>query len=211
MTYLDVWRSGTSLLYSCKAAFWIQETPPRLSDVECSVILRSVFAIGNALAYLLFFWECATPPHVQVRHTTWLSFTRPSPALVLQVTNAGVRRPGYEARVCRLLILNIRWKRSPFHWRALQTGRGIACYQELCTACFCLTIGRFWFGIKMMTGVVYSLQMLILWYWLQLMQKETWKTRPSIAWYVNWWTHCGTGVCHQASEEEYQTTWPDES
>jgi len=23
--------------------------------------------------------ECATPPHVQVCHTTWLSFTRPSP------------------------------------------------------------------------------------------------------------------------------------
>jgi len=41
--------------------------------------------------------ECATPPHVQVRHWTWLSFTRPSPMLVLQVTNAGVRKPGYEA------------------------------------------------------------------------------------------------------------------
>ena len=43
--------------------------------------------------------ECATPPHVQVRRTTWLSFTRPSPALVLQATNAGARRPGYEARL----------------------------------------------------------------------------------------------------------------
>jgi len=33
----------------------------------------------------------ATPPHVQVRHTTWLSFTTPPPAfaVVLQVTNAG--------------------------------------------------------------------------------------------------------------------------
>jgi len=70
---------------------------PRLSDVERSVVLWSVFAIGRALAYLLFFRECATPPHVQVRHTTWLSFTRPSPALVLQATNAGARRPGYEA------------------------------------------------------------------------------------------------------------------
>ena len=28
-----------------------------------------------------------------------ISFSRPSPALILQVTNAGVRRPGYEARV----------------------------------------------------------------------------------------------------------------
>jgi len=99
MTYLDVWRSGTFLLYSCKAGFWIQETLPRLSDVERSVVLRSVFAIGSALAYLLFLWECATPPHVQIRHTMWLSFTVPSPALVLQATNAGVRRPGYEARV----------------------------------------------------------------------------------------------------------------
>jgi len=36
---------------------------------------------------------------------TWLSFTRPSPTLVLQATNAGVRRPGYEASTvagCRL-------------------------------------------------------------------------------------------------------------
>jgi len=70
---------------------------PRLSDVKCSIVLQSMFAIGRALTYLLFFWECATPPHVQVHHTTWLSFTRPSPALVLQATNAGVRRPGYEA------------------------------------------------------------------------------------------------------------------
>ena len=97
MTYLDVWRSGTFLLYSCKAAFWIQETSLRLCDVEHSVVLRSVFAIGSAIAYLRFFRQCATPPHVQVRHTTWLSFTRPSPALVLQATNAGARRPGNEA------------------------------------------------------------------------------------------------------------------
>ena len=97
MTYLYVWRSGTFLLYSCKAAFWTQETLPRLSDVERSVVLRSVFAIGSTLTYLLFLQECATPPHVQVHHTMWLSLTRPPPTLVLQATNAGVRRPGYEA------------------------------------------------------------------------------------------------------------------
>jgi len=57
MMYLDVWRSGTF--------FWTQETPLRLSDVERSVILRPIFAIGSAFAYLLFFHECATPPHVQ--------------------------------------------------------------------------------------------------------------------------------------------------
>jgi len=56
MTYLDAWRSGTFFLYSCKAAFLIQETSPiaRLSDVERSVVLQPVFAIGSALAYLLF-------------------------------------------------------------------------------------------------------------------------------------------------------------
>jgi len=85
-----------------QAAFWIQETSLRLSDVECSVILRSVFVIGSAIAYLLFFRECATPPYVQVHHTTWLSSTRPSPALVLQVTNAGTRRTGYKATVTHL-------------------------------------------------------------------------------------------------------------
>jgi len=66
-------------------------------NVEHSVVLRSVFAISSALAYLRFLQECTTPPHVQVRHTVWLSFTRPSPTLVLQATNAGARRPGYEA------------------------------------------------------------------------------------------------------------------
>ena len=88
-----------SFCTAVKRLFWIQETLLRLSDVERSVVLRSVFAIGSALAYLLFFQECATPPLVQVRHTTWLSFTRPSPALVLQATNAGARRPGYEATI----------------------------------------------------------------------------------------------------------------
>ena len=91
VTYLDMWRSGTFLLYSCKASFWTQEKLSRLSDVEHSVVLRSVFSISSALTYLQFFRECATPPHVQVHHC------RPSPTLVLQVTNAGVRRPGYEA------------------------------------------------------------------------------------------------------------------
>ena len=72
MTYLDVWRSGTFLLYGCKVAFCIQETSPRLSDVKCSVILQSLFAIGSALTCLLFFRECATLPQVKV-HFMWLT------------------------------------------------------------------------------------------------------------------------------------------
>ena len=59
----------------CTAVKWLlnPRKSPRLSDVERSVILRSVFAISTTLAYLLFTAiqkERATPPHVQVRHTT---------------------------------------------------------------------------------------------------------------------------------------------
>ena len=53
-----------------------------------------MFAIGSALAYLLFFRECATPPHVQVHDLVLPGLL---PALVLQATNAGMRRPVYEA------------------------------------------------------------------------------------------------------------------
>jgi len=63
--------SGTFLLYSCKAAFWIQEMSPRLSDVERSVVLQSVFAIHSTLTYLCLFQVCPTPPHIQVCHCTW--------------------------------------------------------------------------------------------------------------------------------------------
>jgi len=69
------------------------------SDVKRSVILRSVFVISSTLANLLFFWECATPSYVQVHHTTWLSFTRPFPVLVLQVTTLG--REGLGTRLVR--------------------------------------------------------------------------------------------------------------
>ena len=48
------------------------------------------------------FWECVTPPHAVhpicqhvIAHD---KFTRPSPSLALKLTNAGVRKPGYEAK-----------------------------------------------------------------------------------------------------------------
>jgi len=50
---------------------------------------------------LAVFWECVTPPHIHPtsRYMSLhvISLTRPSPVLALQVTNAGVNRPGYEA------------------------------------------------------------------------------------------------------------------
>jgi len=61
--------------------------------MSCSVILRSGFAISITLAYLLNVPCLHTSRYI----TAQLSLTRPSPALVLQATNAGVRRPGYEA------------------------------------------------------------------------------------------------------------------
>ena len=36
-------------------------------------------------------------------------FTRPSPTLVLQATNTGVRRPGYEAVTCMLVLIKELW------------------------------------------------------------------------------------------------------
>jgi len=104
MTYLDVWRSGTFLLHSCKAAFWTQESLPRLSDVKCSVVLQSVFVIGSALIVFPGMCHSSTHPGMSL-HV--ISFTRPFPALVLQVTNAGVRRPGYEANKALLLCWSV--------------------------------------------------------------------------------------------------------
>ena len=60
--------------------------------------------------------ECTTPPHVQIRHTTWLSFTRPSPALVLQATNTGVRKPGYEATIKVLITATTWYNTSTYVW-----------------------------------------------------------------------------------------------
>ena len=98
LMYLDVWRSGTAHSF-CRAVKRFSESKEHRQDCLMSSTQHStsVFAIGSTLTYLLFFWECATPPHVQIHHCTSLSFTRPSPALVLQVTNVGVRRPGCEA------------------------------------------------------------------------------------------------------------------
>ena len=77
---VDVWRSGTFFLYSCKRLSKTKERSPRLPlpDVERLVAPWSVFAIGSTLTYSRFFWECAIIARDQ--------FTRPSPALVLQTT-----------------------------------------------------------------------------------------------------------------------------
>jgi len=81
----------------------IEKTKPAVGESNYDArsdrsLLYSSHKHCGALAYLLFFQECATPPHIQVHHCI---FIRPSPALVLQVTNTGVRRPGYEPTCIR--------------------------------------------------------------------------------------------------------------
>ena len=92
---------------------------PRLSDVECSVILRSVLAIGNALTYLWFSGNVPmlhTSRYVIVRDQFHQDFPCVSTAskkrwyvqgFVLQATNTGMRRPGYEARVDMMYLTSI--------------------------------------------------------------------------------------------------------
>ena len=85
---VDVWRSGTFLLFNCKAAFWTQETSPGLPDVDCSLTCG---VSGNVPLLYTSIQHQGTSLHV-------ISFTGPSPTLVPQATNAGVRRSGYEAK-----------------------------------------------------------------------------------------------------------------
>ena len=149
--YLDMGRSGTFLLYICEVAFWTQETSPRLSDVKRSVVLWSVFVIGSTLTYLGLFQECATPPHIQVRHCTWLSFTRPSPALVLQATNAGVRSPGVTA-ISRSLAA-VSFVSSPLASQRPGNKRNCS-YTICCHGCDCAVCSEkvlHWIGSKLLT------------------------------------------------------------
>ena len=63
-------------------------------------------AISNALTYLQFSGDVAfldTSTECSGTSLHMISFTRPPPALVLQATNTGVRRPGYEASVATII------------------------------------------------------------------------------------------------------------
>ena len=97
MTYLDVWRSGTFLEKSQVSALVITNTDHRTTEHSISD------SVGNLS------WVQKVPlqlyrrnlPHLHTsRYIT--SSTRPSPVLVLQVTTAEVRWPGYKAKVIAL-------------------------------------------------------------------------------------------------------------
>ena len=75
---------------------------PRLLGVKHSVTPWSLFAIVSALTCP----SATRPVDIHPMSSTSLhviSFTRPSPTLVLQATNAEVRWSGYETRVIVVL------------------------------------------------------------------------------------------------------------
>ena len=91
--YLDMWRSGMFILYSCGVAFW---TRLSLYDVDHSVILWSMVAFDGSLTNLHFLRDCATPPHVHPMSTApmllhVMSFTRPPPVSTASSNCWGIR------------------------------------------------------------------------------------------------------------------------
>ena len=65
--WVDMWRSGRFLMCSCEAAFWTQETSPRLPSVKHSVVPWSVFVIYSTVAVILGMWYSSTrPSNIQV-------------------------------------------------------------------------------------------------------------------------------------------------
>jgi len=90
------------------ASKWVCYRSPTRTVTECSTSdsLGDVSWIQKAALQL-----CRI--HHMSRYVMWLSFTRPSPALVLQATNAGVRRPGYETRGVRRPGYEARGVRRP--------------------------------------------------------------------------------------------------
>ena len=64
-----MWRSGTFFLYTMDTGRLSEPKKmlQRLPDINHSVVLWSVGAIGSVLASCLqFFWECATHPNIHL-------------------------------------------------------------------------------------------------------------------------------------------------
>jgi len=93
--WVDVWRSG-------KFPEKRQESVLLIANMDHRTTERSTSdSLGNVSWFRIPLYSCTegmchsfTHPGTSL-HVT--QFTRPSPALVVQATSAGVRRPGYEA------------------------------------------------------------------------------------------------------------------
>jgi len=107
----DVWRSGIFLLYSRKVTFELKRRHqdylmlsaqsfygPCLQSIVHSLTCTCGFSWNVPLLHMSP--QCpGTSLHV-------ISPNRPSPMLVLHVTNTGVRSPGYEASLALSLLWN---------------------------------------------------------------------------------------------------------
>ena len=93
MTYLDMWRSGTFLEKPQVSALVITNTDHRTTEHSIS---DSVGDLSWVQKVPLQLYRRNLPNLHTSRYV--ISSTRPSPMLVLQATNAGLRRPGYEAK-----------------------------------------------------------------------------------------------------------------
>ena len=92
------WACGGVEHSFCTAAGWL--SGPEKCHQDC--LMSTAQSLSGSWMQLLahslaVFQECATPPHVTCPPSKYQFYTRPCPALVLQATNAGVRRSGYEA------------------------------------------------------------------------------------------------------------------
>ena len=105
------WMCGGVAHSFCTAVKRLSESKKRhharLSDIECSVVV----------------------------HCTWLSFTRPSPALVLQATNTGVRRAGYEASAMVVMIMLVQSERSSTFPGVLKQNNCVLLPYQVCDQC----------------------------------------------------------------------------
>jgi len=87
----------------------------------CWVLGFSMVHICDQWCTHLFavFWECATPPHIHPTSRYVIAcdqFYQAFPTLVLQATNVGVGRPGYEARASeRTPVRRVWWVTQPCH------------------------------------------------------------------------------------------------
>ena len=115
--WVDVSRSGIFPDKPQVSALPITTTDHAVTERSTSGSLGQCFSgsqrhLAGVQKELCYSSTC--PPNVRVCHCTWLSFTRPSPMLILQVTNTGVRRPGYEARTwIRLNTVEPLLKKTP--------------------------------------------------------------------------------------------------
>jgi len=80
----------TAVRWLCEPKKCCQDCLMSTAQSQCAVISSTVLAL---------FQECATPPQVHLMSLHVISFTKALLVFVLQVTNAGVRRPGWEGKL----------------------------------------------------------------------------------------------------------------